>query len=119
ESLDITVTATDAAGLSTEETFTVDVTDVNEGPSDLELARDISVADADFTAGDGHNGASVEKLGLESEAIVFTMSFTTSDDVDASQTLFETGGSVYGTNVVKATTRDKIARRRVSARHNL
>ena len=37
ESLDITVTATDSEGLSTQETFTIDVTDVNEGPSDLAL----------------------------------------------------------------------------------
>ena len=36
-SIDLTVTATDSGGLSTSETFTIDVTDVNEGPSDLAL----------------------------------------------------------------------------------
>ncbi|MEO1567267.1 MAG: cadherin repeat domain-containing protein, partial [Pseudomonadota bacterium] len=34
-SIELTVTATDSGGLSTEETFTIDVQDVNEGPSDL------------------------------------------------------------------------------------
>ncbi|MEL6860307.1 MAG: LamG-like jellyroll fold domain-containing protein [Pseudomonadota bacterium] len=100
ESIDVTVTATDSEGLSTSEDFTIDVTDVNEAPTDLTLTRETSTADADFSAGDGHNGASVQNLGLESDQIVFTMSFTTGDDVDAVQTLFETGGSVYGTNVV-------------------
>ncbi|MEO1100244.1 MAG: LamG-like jellyroll fold domain-containing protein [Pseudomonadota bacterium] len=100
ESLDVTVTATDSDGLSTSEDFTIAIDDVNEAPTDLELTRETSVAEADFSAGDGASVASVERLGLESDAIVFTMSFSTSDDVDAPQTLFETGGTVYGTNVV-------------------
>ncbi|MEM6472004.1 MAG: LamG-like jellyroll fold domain-containing protein [Planctomycetota bacterium] len=99
-SLEVTVTATDEGGLSTEETFEINVADVNEGPTDLTLANGVGLAESDFSAGDGHSGESLQQMGLETDAIVFTMSFTTSDDVSSTQTLFETGGSVYGTNVV-------------------
>ncbi len=37
ESLDVTVTATDTGGLSTSESFTIEVTDVNEAPTGLTL----------------------------------------------------------------------------------
>ncbi|MEL7323834.1 MAG: cadherin repeat domain-containing protein, partial [Pseudomonadota bacterium] len=51
-SIELTVTATDSGGLSTEETFTVDVTDVNEGPSDLALdGNSVSENDAGATVG--------------------------------------------------------------------
>lgn len=100
ESIDVTVTATDSDGLSTSEDFTISVEDVNEGPTDLSLARETGIAESDFSAQDGFEGASIQNMGLESDSIVFTMSFTTSGDVDTAQTLFETGGSVYGTNVV-------------------
>ncbi|MEM6473092.1 MAG: LamG-like jellyroll fold domain-containing protein, partial [Planctomycetota bacterium] len=99
-SIELTVTATDSAGESTAEAFTINVEDVNEAPMDLTLTRETGMAESDFAAADGHSGDSVQQLGLETDAIVFTMSFTTADDVSSTQTLFETGGSVYGTNVV-------------------
>nr|WP_070959907.1 LamG-like jellyroll fold domain-containing protein [Hyphomonas sp. Mor2] len=100
DSIDVTVTATDSEGASISEIFTISVEDVNEAPFNLTLTRETGVAEADFSASDGHVGNSVERLGLETDAIVFTMSFTTADDVSSTQTLFETGGSLYGTNVV-------------------
>ncbi|MEM7330046.1 MAG: LamG-like jellyroll fold domain-containing protein [Pseudomonadota bacterium] len=100
EAIDISITATDADGASITEDFTISVADVNEAPFDLTLNRETGIAEADFSANDGHTGDSVERLGLETDGIVFTMSFTTSGDVSTTQTLFETGGSVYGTNVV-------------------
>ena len=100
DAIDVTVTATDSGGLTSDQNFTIDIADINEAPTEITLTQGMRIADADFEAGDGHVGPSVERLGLETDAIVFTMSFTTSGDVDATQTLFETGGSVYGTNVV-------------------
>ena len=100
ESIQVEVTATDSEGLSTSESFDINVADVNEAPTDLTLTLDTTTADADFSAADGYNGTDVQRLGLESDQIVFTMSFTTGDDVDGAQTLFETGGSGTGTNVI-------------------
>jgi len=100
DSIDLTVTATDGDGASVTEAFTITVEDVNEAPFNLTLTRETGIAESDFAAGDGHVGQSIERLGLETDAIVFTLSFTTAADVSTTQTLFETGGSVYGTNVV-------------------
>ncbi|MEL6858437.1 MAG: FctA domain-containing protein, partial [Pseudomonadota bacterium] len=51
-SIEVTVTATDSEGLSTQEDFTIDVTDVNEGPSDLALdGNTIAENDAGATVG--------------------------------------------------------------------
>ncbi|MEM6588678.1 MAG: PA14 domain-containing protein [Pseudomonadota bacterium] len=65
-SIEVEVTATDSGGLSLTESFTIDVADVNEGPSDVSLAGGtiaenaagavvgtLSVVDPD--AGDSHN----------------------------------------------------------------
>ncbi|MEM6474203.1 MAG: Ig domain family protein, partial [Planctomycetota bacterium] len=51
-SLEVTVTATDAAGASTEETFEINVADVNEGPSDLALdGNTVAENEAEATVG--------------------------------------------------------------------
>ncbi|MEL6758755.1 MAG: hypothetical protein AAFP81_20175, partial [Pseudomonadota bacterium] len=72
ESLDVTVTATDAAGLSTEESFTVDITDVNEGPTDLELDGG-SVAE-------NATGATVGTLSSFDPDAGDTVTYSVSDD---------------------------------------
>ncbi|MEO0977588.1 MAG: cadherin domain-containing protein, partial [Pseudomonadota bacterium] len=95
---EITVTVTDAGGLSHSETFSIAVQDVNETP--LALALDTGNK-ADFTAADGYTSStSISELGLETDSNVFAMSFTTAEDIATAQTLFETGGNVYGLNVV-------------------
>ncbi|CAN0605320.1 unnamed protein product, partial [Ectocarpus sp. 12 AP-2014] len=51
-SIDVIVTATDSGGLSTEETFTIEVLDVNEGPRDLSLdGETVSENDAGAVVG--------------------------------------------------------------------
>ena len=68
DAIDVTVTATDSGGLSTEETFTLTVGDVNEAPEGLALSNatldendagaivgDLSLSDVD--AGDSHTYA--------------------------------------------------------------
>ncbi|WP_306144977.1 cadherin domain-containing protein [Roseibium sp. MMSF_3412] len=95
---EITVTVTDAGGLSHSEAFSIAVQNVNEAP--LALALDTGNK-ADFTAADGYTSrTSISELGLETDSNVFAMSFTTAEDVATAQTLFETGGNVYGLNVV-------------------
>ncbi|WP_425409694.1 cadherin domain-containing protein [Hyphococcus sp.] len=39
ETLDVTVTATDRGGLSETQSFSIDISDVNEGPSDIQLSN--------------------------------------------------------------------------------
>ncbi|WP_434051945.1 MAG: cadherin domain-containing protein [Roseibium sp.] len=94
----ITVTVTDSGGLSHTEEVSIAVQDVNEAPTALTLD---TANKADFTAADGYSSStSISELGLETDNNVFAMSFTTADDVATAQTLFETGGNVYGLNVV-------------------
>nr|WP_319387394.1 cadherin domain-containing protein [uncultured Roseibium sp.] len=94
----ITVQVTDAGGLSHSEEFSIAVQDVNEAPATLELDTENK---ADFTAADGYTSStSISELGLETDNNVFALSFTTAEDVSTAQTLFETGGNVYGLNVV-------------------
>ncbi|MBG6143774.1 mannose-6-phosphate isomerase-like protein (cupin superfamily) [Labrenzia sp. EL_142] len=94
----ITVQVTDAAGLTYSEDVTITVNDVNEAPAALVLNAN---TEADFSAVDGYtSSASISDRGLESDSNVFSLSFTTADDVTTPQTLFETGGNVYGLNVV-------------------
>ena len=45
DAIDVTVTATDAGGLETSETFTLSVSDVNEGPTDVNLSNLTVVAE--------------------------------------------------------------------------
>ena len=94
--LTVTVTSTDSGGLSTTEDFTIQVNDINDAPVEIGLCP----FGADAIAADGHVGTSVSALGLETGNNVFVMSFTTADDIDSAQTLFETGGSGTGLNVV-------------------
>ncbi|WP_421982980.1 cadherin domain-containing protein [Roseibium sp.] len=94
----ITVKVTDAGGLSHSEEFSIAVQDVNEAPATLELDTENK---ADFTAADGYTSStSISELGLETDNNVFALSFTTAGDVSTAQTLFETGGNVFGLNVV-------------------
>lgn len=95
---EITVEVTDAGGLRHSEVFSIAVQDVNEAPLTLSLDTGNK---ADFTAADGYtSGTSISELGLETDSNVFAMSFTTAEDIATAQTLFETGGNVYGLNVV-------------------
>ncbi len=41
DAIDVTVTATDQSGLATSQSFTIDITDLNEGPTDLALSNNI------------------------------------------------------------------------------
>ncbi|MEL7103371.1 MAG: LamG-like jellyroll fold domain-containing protein, partial [Pseudomonadota bacterium] len=71
-SIELTVTATDADGLSAEETFAIDVTDVNEGPSDLELDGD--------TVSENDAGAVVGTLSSFDPDAGDSITYTVSDD---------------------------------------
>ena len=71
---------------------------MNEAPAALILDPEHA---ADFTAAQDYvSRTSISDMGLESNSNVFSMSFTTASDVTTPQTLFETGGNVYGLNVV-------------------
>ncbi|MEL7546630.1 MAG: cadherin repeat domain-containing protein, partial [Pseudomonadota bacterium] len=72
DSVDVTVTATDAAGLSTEETFTIDILDVNEGPTDLELDGSAVAENA--------TGATVGTLSAFDPDAGDTVTYSVSDD---------------------------------------
>jgi len=94
----VTIEVQDAAGLTYSEAVTLTVNDVNEAPAALILDPEHA---ADFTAAQDYvSRTSISDMGLESKSNVFSMSFTTASDVTTPQTLFETGGNVYGLNVV-------------------
>ncbi|MCT4655399.1 MAG: Ig-like domain-containing protein, partial [Cohaesibacter sp.] len=77
---------------------TIDVANIlNQAPTAITLE---SAPVADHTQADGQSSESIEELGLETPNNVFTLSFETAGDVSSTQTLFETGGNVYGVNVV-------------------
>ncbi len=100
DSVSLDVTTTDAGGLSRTETFTISVGDVNEAPMDIVL-NDGTFAPADFSGQDGDSSStSISERGLETDQAVVTVSFTTSDNTSGAQTLFETGGSGTGLNIV-------------------
>ncbi|MEO0451778.1 MAG: hypothetical protein AAFZ74_15810, partial [Pseudomonadota bacterium] len=71
-SIEVTVTATDAAGASTEETFEINVADVNEGPSDLALDGN--------TVAENEAGATVGTLSSYDPDAGDTVTYTVSDD---------------------------------------
>ncbi|MEL7283438.1 MAG: PA14 domain-containing protein, partial [Pseudomonadota bacterium] len=71
-SVDITVTATDSAGLSSQETFTIDVADVNEGPSDLAIDN--------TTVAENDAGAVVGTLSSFDPDAGDSVSYAVSDD---------------------------------------
>ncbi|MEQ9586493.1 MAG: hypothetical protein RJS97_00730, partial [Parvibaculaceae bacterium] len=99
-SVAVAVTTTDASGATYSETFTIAVGDVNEGPSDITLS-DADHVKADFTAQDGESSSnSISDMGLETDSAVVAISFTTSENTTAPQTLFETGGGGTGLNIV-------------------
>ncbi|MEL7109956.1 MAG: cadherin repeat domain-containing protein, partial [Pseudomonadota bacterium] len=71
-SIEVTVTATDSGGLSTEETFSIDVTDVNEGPKDLSLDGN--------TVAENDAGATVGTLSAFDPDAGDSITYTVSDD---------------------------------------
>ncbi|MDW3097529.1 MAG: hypothetical protein R8J41_05475 [Alphaproteobacteria bacterium] len=100
DSVSLDVTTTDAGGLSRTESFTISVGDVNEAPMDIAL-DDATFAPADFSGQDGDSsGTSISDRGLETDQAVVSISFTTADNTSGAQTLFETGGSGTGLNIV-------------------
>ncbi|CDO58988.1 DNA gyrase subunit A [Candidatus Phaeomarinobacter ectocarpi] len=100
DSVSLDVITTDAGGLSRTETFNISVGDVNEAPMDIAL-NDGTFAPADFSGQDGDSsGTSISERGLETDQAVVSISFTTADNTSGAQTLFETGGSGTGLNIV-------------------
>ena len=72
DAIDVTVTATDAGGLETSETFTLSVSDVNEGPTDVDLSN--------LTVAENAEGAVIGDLSATDIDDGDTHSFTVSDD---------------------------------------
>ena len=72
DAIDVTVTATDSGGLESAQAFTINVADVNEGPSDVQLSNtDINENDA---------GATVGTLSAADPDAGDSIAFTVSDD---------------------------------------
>ncbi|MEM9619754.1 MAG: cadherin domain-containing protein [Pseudomonadota bacterium] len=82
ETVDVTVTATDAAGLSTSETLEVVVADVNEAPVDIELS--------DTSVDENATGATVATLSASDPDSGDTATFSLADDASG---LFEVVGN--------------------------
>jgi|GEM_PF-3540277 len=82
DSIDVTVTATDADGLSATQSFTIDINDLNEGPTDI----GISNTSVDENAA----GATVATLSATDEDTGDTATFSIADD---SSGLFEVVGN--------------------------
>ena len=70
--VDVTVTATDSGGLATSETFTLSVTDVNEGP--------VAIGLDGTTLDENAEGATVGSLATKDPDAGDTHSYTVSDD---------------------------------------
>ena len=70
-SYDLTVTATDAGGLSIDTPLTVNVTDVNEGPTDLVISSDNSVAENTEA---GSVVATLAATDADGDALTYTLS---------------------------------------------
>ena len=70
-SYDLTVTATDAGGLSIGTPLTVNVTDVNEGPTDLVISSDNSVAENTEA---GSVVATLAATDADGDALTYTLS---------------------------------------------
>ncbi|MCR9152266.1 MAG: hypothetical protein NXH83_19045, partial [Rhodobacteraceae bacterium] len=70
--VDVTVTATDTGGLSTSETFTLAVTDVNEGP--------VAIGLDGATLAENEDGAKVGTLATKGPDAGDTHAYTVSDD---------------------------------------
>ncbi len=72
DAVDVSVTVADAAGLESSETFTVNIADVNEGPSALQLAGD--------TISENDAGAVVGTLSAVDPDAGDSLTYTVSDD---------------------------------------
>ncbi len=72
ESIDVTVTATDAGGLSSEQIFTINIADINETPTDIVLSNN--------TIDENDAGAVVGTLSATDPDVGDTHAFTVSDD---------------------------------------
>ena len=113
-SYDLTVTATDAGGLSIDTPLTVNVTDVNEGPTDINWSNDtiaensaagtvvanIEITDVD--EGDSHtvelSGEGAENFEIVDGQLVVAegadLDFETATSHDLTLTVTDTGGNV-------------------------
>ncbi|MEM8987036.1 MAG: PA14 domain-containing protein, partial [Pseudomonadota bacterium] len=105
--IDITVTATDAAGQSVSETFIVNVTDVNEAPTDISVAPPaLPGGELAFQyTGDADFSETTETLNLSSSVDInkstfteksFAIAFETGEDMSGTQVIYEQGGSTRG-----------------------
>jgi len=108
DSIDVTVTATDSGGLSTDATFTIAVGDVNEAPEDLKLSNanvaenaagavigDLSLTDVD--AGDSHTFAvSDDRFEVVDGQLKLkegvTLDHEEADSIDVTVTATDSGG---------------------------
>ncbi len=72
DSIDVTVTATDQGGLSTSQSFSIEVTDLNERPTDLELSGD--------TVNENDAGATVATLTAADQDAGDTAAFSIAAD---------------------------------------
>jgi Ca2+-binding RTX toxin-like protein len=108
DSIDVTVTATDSGGLSTDATFAIAVGDVNEAPTDLKLSNanvgenaagavigDLSLSDID--AGDSHTFAvSDDRFEVVDGQLKLkegvTLDHEEADSIDVTVTATDSGG---------------------------
>ena len=85
---DITVQVTDSAGNTYDETFTVNLTNVNEGPSDLTWSGSNSISE------NAANGTTVGSVGASDPDAGETFSYQLSDDADGRFTVDPTTGEI-------------------------
>ena len=71
QSVSVDVMATDAAGATYTETFEISVTDINEGPTDIDLSN--------FEVSEEEAGAVIGKLSTTDQDVADTHSYTVSD----------------------------------------
>ena len=84
ETIDVTVTATDQGGLESSEAFTINVDDVNEGPSGVSLSSDrdvvqedaaVSGAEMSTSNGGGTNTATLDLSADNADSAAVTINF--------------------------------------------
>ena len=84
ETIDVTVTATDQGGLESSEAFTINVDDVNEGPTGISLSSDrdvvqedaaVSGAEMSTSNGGGTNTATLDLSADNADSAAVTINF--------------------------------------------
>ena len=84
ETIDVTVTATDQGGLESSQAFTINVDDVNEGPSGISLSSDrdvvqedaaVSGAEMSTSNGGGTNTATLDLSADNADSAAVTINF--------------------------------------------